>query len=112
MKAFGWDFFWSKHMARFYARYPVLIDASVRALQRHGVNMLIKWGEIMTGLSPKRAFLSPGVVIPILVELARLKLGGARAVGEAKVQIAVNGSARPWQQRVQPARDASPAMVA
>ena len=111
MAAFGWDFFWSKHMARFYARFPVLIDASVRALQTHGVDMLMKWGEVMTGVIPKRSFLSPGVVIPIVVELARLKLGLGRKHGGSPVQIAVNGVARPWNQNARP-RAASASMMA
>ena len=70
-RAYGRDFAWSAKMARLCARYPVLLDASAALGKRRGVRFLREWGEAMTGAKPKRTFLRPGIVFPMLREVAQ-----------------------------------------
>jgi len=65
-RAFGYDFAWSARFARFYLRYPAYLDAAAATLQRHGDSYLAQWAEIMTGAKPKRDFLKPRMLLPIL----------------------------------------------
>jgi menaquinone-9 beta-reductase len=72
-RAFGHDFVWSARFARFYLRYPSFLDAAAATLQRLGDPYLAKWAEIMTGARPKRAFLAPRMLLPVLGDLWRRK---------------------------------------
>ena len=71
-RAFGRDFRWSERFARFYLRHPAFLDAGAAALRRLGEPYLARWGQIMTGARPKRDFLRPGMLLPILAEWMRL----------------------------------------
>lgn len=70
-RAFGRDFFWSRHMAHWYARHPSALDACAALMQRRGPAFLAAWAEVMTGGRSKRAFLRPQLLFPLLVEMAR-----------------------------------------
>jgi geranylgeranyl reductase family protein len=70
--AFGRDFRWSERFARFYLRYPSFLDAGAATLRRLGDPYLARWGQIMTGAKPKRDFLKPSMMLPVLVEWMRL----------------------------------------
>ena len=70
-RAYGRDLAWSAKMARMCARYPLLLDAAAALGKRRGVGFLRDWGEAMTGAKPKRSFLRPGIVFPLLREVAQ-----------------------------------------
>jgi menaquinone-9 beta-reductase len=75
MRSFGNDFRWSARMARVYTRVPLFVEASARALQRHGPSLLYEWGTMMTGAAPKTGFFRPRMFVPVLVEAVRLRFG-------------------------------------
>jgi geranylgeranyl reductase family protein len=77
MAAFGWDFAWSKRLARFLGKHPIFLDAWAEVTRRRGAGFLAEWATVMTGARPKRSFLRPGMGIPILFEAARLCLSRA-----------------------------------
>jgi len=70
-KLFGFDFRWSRTMAVAGARYPLFLDACAEVLRRRGPEFFAKWAEVMTGARPKRSFLHPRMLVPILTEAAR-----------------------------------------
>jgi menaquinone-9 beta-reductase len=76
MNAFGKDFRMSAMMARVYTRLPIFVEASARVMQKQGLSVLSEWGRIMTGAEPKLNFLKPRLVLPILLEAAKLLLKG------------------------------------
>ncbi|HVH80904.1 MAG TPA: FAD-dependent oxidoreductase [Stellaceae bacterium] len=71
-QAFGRDFRWSERFARFYLRHPAFLDAGAATLRRRGNAYLARWGQIMTGAKPKRDFLKPDMLLPVLMEWMRL----------------------------------------
>jgi menaquinone-9 beta-reductase len=83
MTAFGWDFRWSWVMARATVRFPSFLDGTAALMRRRGADFLVEWGEAMTGARPKRAFLRPSVVLPILGETARQWWRGPAATATA-----------------------------
>jgi len=75
-------------MCQLVYRYPILLDACVKAVQRKGNDFLAKWAEIMTGRVPKIHLLHPQFVVVIGYELMALifkkyvlrqKIGPARS---------------------------------
>jgi menaquinone-9 beta-reductase len=70
--AFGRDFRWSARFARFYLRHPLFLDGAAATLRRLGDPYLARWAQIMTGARPKRDFLKPRMLLPVLVESLRL----------------------------------------
>lgn len=70
-RAFGYDFAWSSRFARFYLRYPAFLDAAAATLKRLGDPYLAQWAQIMTGARPKRDFLKPRMLLPVLGDLWR-----------------------------------------
>ncbi len=70
MRAFGWDFAWSRRMAVAYTKFPVLLDAGAALARRRGTAFLAEWAEVMTGARPKRSFLRPGLLAGLTRELA------------------------------------------
>ena len=70
-RAFGHDFAWSSRFARFYLRHPAFLDAAAATLKRRGDPYLAQWAEIMTGARPKRDFLTPRMLLPVLSDLWR-----------------------------------------
>jgi menaquinone-9 beta-reductase len=75
-KRFGRDFFWSRKMAQACVRFPLFLDAFAAASKRRGPEFLARWAAVMTGARPKRHFLRPGVMLPILWEAGRQWLKG------------------------------------
>jgi geranylgeranyl reductase family protein len=73
MRSFGWDFMWSKKLARFLGKYPIFLDAWAAVTRRRGVEFLADWASVMTGARPKRSFFRPGMGLPILAEAVRQK---------------------------------------
>jgi len=74
MAEFGFDFIWSMRMCQLVYRYPILLDACVKAVQRKGNDFLAKWAEIMTGRVPKIYLLHPQFVVVIGYELVVLMI--------------------------------------
>jgi menaquinone-9 beta-reductase len=71
MSAFGRDFFWSRQMARIFARAPFLVDATAALMQRRGPDFMAEWGKVMTGVAPKTQFLRPATLWPLVLETGR-----------------------------------------
>ena len=68
-------------------RYPILLDAATAAVTRKGDRFLARWGDIMTGGSPKFHLLRPDFVIVITFELVWLfvqRLFGFQSVTRKK----------------------------
>jgi hypothetical protein len=69
--AFVGDFFYSKYAARLVYRFPILLDAMACVGQRRGQAFLDFFGEVMTGVKPKIAFLKPGLLLDLTIEILR-----------------------------------------
>jgi geranylgeranyl reductase family protein len=83
MASFGRDFRWSWVMAQATVRFPSFLDGTAALMRRRGAEFLVEWGEAMTGARPKRAFLRPRVVLPILGETVRQWWRGPAAMATA-----------------------------
>src|SRR4029079_3998561 len=83
MTSFGGDFRWSWVMAKASVRFPTFLDGCAALMRRRGAEFLVEWGESMTGAKPKRAFMRPRVVLPILGETARQWWRGPAAMATA-----------------------------
>ncbi len=57
--AFGFEFWSSSLCARLIYQMPIAIDAVAVVGQRRGQAFLDFFGEVMTGVKPKSAFLQP-----------------------------------------------------
>ncbi len=82
MASFGWDFRWSWAMAAGSVRYPAFLDGCAALMRRRGTEFLLEWAEAMTGARPKRTFLRPRVILPILGETLRQWWRGPAGVTE------------------------------
>ncbi|MBN2493958.1 MAG: NAD(P)/FAD-dependent oxidoreductase [Deltaproteobacteria bacterium] len=78
MTAFGRDFFWARQMSRLQARLPLLLDAFADLSNERGMDFMIQWARIMTGIQPKRDLLRPGLALPLLPAIARRAVKGVR----------------------------------
>jgi geranylgeranyl reductase family protein len=87
MTSFGWDFRWSWVMAKGTVRFPAFLDGCAALMRRRGSEFLVEWGEAMTGAKPKRAFLRPRVVLPILGETVRQWWRGPAAMATAAERL-------------------------
>jgi flavin-dependent dehydrogenase len=85
MRSFGWDFAWSRRLARCCGKFPVFLDACAAVTQRRGPRFLAEWAEVMTGARPKSAFLQPRLLLPILVEAAK-QMADGRGMGRGAMQ--------------------------
>lgn len=74
-EAFGNNFYWSLKMGQLLNRFPILLDAMAKLIQRRGGNFLAEWSQAMTGSRSKTWFLEPGVwpflITEIILELFR-----------------------------------------
>lgn len=57
--------------ARVIARLPIALDAMAVVGARRGQSFLDFFGEVMTGVKPKSAFLQPGLLLEVSFELIR-----------------------------------------
>ena len=73
--AFGKNFYWSLKMGQLLCRFPILLDAMAKLIQRRGDRFLAEWTQAMTGSRSKTWFLSlaiwPFLFIEIILELFR-----------------------------------------
>lgn len=74
-EAFGNHFYWSLKVGQLMSRFPVLLDAIAKLIQRRGDQFLAEWMEAMTGTRSKTWFLSldvwPFLTAEIVMELIR-----------------------------------------
>ena len=84
MTSFGRDFRWSWVMATASVRFPTFLDGCAALMRRRGAEFLVEWGEAMTWAKPKRAFMRPRVVLPILGETVRQWWRGPAAMATAE----------------------------
>ena len=71
LEAFGRDFRWSAAGAHLIYRFPILLDAACSYGEKKGQSFLDEFGQIMTGVKPKLAFLNPSLAVPISFYLVR-----------------------------------------
>jgi len=62
----GREFVWSMQMSLFLYRFPIMLDAAAKLINRRGARFLADWAEVMTGSQSKIWFLRPDVG-PLLV---------------------------------------------
>eukprot|EP00026_Physarum_polycephalum_P009237 Phypoly_transcript_09352.p1 GENE.Phypoly_transcript_09352~~Phypoly_transcript_09352.p1 ORF type:complete len:429 (+),score=73.29 Phypoly_transcript_09352:161-1288(+) len=74
-EVFGNNFYWSLKMGQLLCRFPILLDAIAKLIQRRGDHFLAEWMQAMTGTRSKTWFLSlavwPFLFFEILLELIR-----------------------------------------
>lgn len=49
---FGWDFLWGKFIVSIMARYPRLIDATAKVIQRKGMKAILFWALVCLAFVP------------------------------------------------------------
>jgi flavin-dependent dehydrogenase len=102
-KAFGRDFFWSRQMARVFARAPFLVDVTAALMQRRGADYMAEWGRVMTGAAPKWEFLRPSTLVPLAIEAGRQLWNRLVVHAAPTIEYATGGVRTVWQ----PAPDAA-----
>jgi flavin-dependent dehydrogenase len=111
-KAFGRDFFWSRQMARAFARAPFFVDVTAGLMQRRGADYMAEWGKIMTGAAPKLEFLRPAVLLPLAVETGRQLWNRHVAHVTPTIEYEIDGARTVWQQAPDTALYPAPFAVA
>jgi geranylgeranyl reductase family protein len=96
-KAFGRDFFWSRQMARAFARAPFFVDVTAGLMQRRGAEYMAEWGKIMTGAAPKLQFLRPAILLPLAVETGRQLWNRHVAHVAPTIEYEIDGARTVWQ---------------
>ena len=81
-ETFGNHFYWSLKMGQLLCRFPILLDATAKLIQRRGDQFLAEWMQAMTGTRSKTWFLSlevwPFLFVEIILELMRRQFRGQR----------------------------------
>jgi flavin-dependent dehydrogenase len=103
MKLFGRDFFWSRQMARVFARAPFLVDVTAGLMQRRGADYMAEWGQVMTGAAPKSRFLRPSTLLPLVIEAGHQLWDRHVARRAPTIEYAIGTARTVWR----PAPDAS-----
>ena len=70
----GWEFYWSMKMSLLLYRFPVMLDAAAKLVEKKGSRFLAEWAEVMTGSASKTWFLRLDVWPFILLEIG-LQIG-------------------------------------
>lgn len=68
-------------------RFPSFLDGWAALMRRRGSDFLVEWGEAMTGVRSKRAFMRPRVVLPIMGETVRQWWRGPAAMATAAERV-------------------------
>ena len=71
---FGRDFYISFYLAKFFRRYPIILDAIVSVAQRRGTDFLSEYFCALDGTRSKTWFLRPEIGGTIMIECCRLWL--------------------------------------
>lgn len=75
MGEWGWEFYMSMKMSLFLYRFPIILDASAKMIEKKGARFLAEWAEIMTGSGSKTWFLRldvwPFILLEVLAQLGR-----------------------------------------
>jgi flavin-dependent dehydrogenase len=66
---FGRDFWYSMKMAYLLYRFPIMLDAAAKLIEKRGARFLAEWAEVMTGTKSKTWFLRPDVAPFIVLEI-------------------------------------------
>jgi hypothetical protein len=94
---FGRDFFWSRQMARVFARAPFLVDLTAGLMQQRGADYMAEWGRIMTGAAPKSELLRPATLVPLAVEAGRQLFQRYVQGRPPRIEYSVAGVRTTWQ---------------
>ncbi|KYQ89679.1 putative CMF receptor [Tieghemostelium lacteum] len=68
MNRFGHEFNMSMTMSLFLYRFPIVLDAAAKLINKRGSRFLAEWAAVMTGMKPKTWFLRPDVGPLIVLE--------------------------------------------
>jgi flavin-dependent dehydrogenase len=75
----GWEFYWSMKMALLLYRFPIMLDAAAKMVEKKGSRFLAEWAEVMTGSASKTWFLRldvwPFIVLEIGLQMGRNLFG-------------------------------------
>jgi len=71
----GWEFYWSMKMSLLLYRFPIMLDAAAKLIEKRGTRFLAEWAEVMTGTKSKTWFLRfdvwPYIVLEIVAQFFR-----------------------------------------
>jgi len=71
----GMEFFWSMKMSLLLYRFPIMLDAAAKLIEKKGTRFLAEWAEVMTGSKSKTWFLHfdvwPYLVLEIVAQFFR-----------------------------------------
>jgi flavin-dependent dehydrogenase len=65
----GLEFYWSMKMSLLLYRFPIMLDAAAKLIEKRGARFLAEWAEVMTGTKSKTWFLRPDVWPLIVLEI-------------------------------------------
>jgi len=65
----GLEFYWSMKMSLLLYRFPIMLDAAAKLIEKKGSRFLAEWAEVMTGTKSKTWFLRPDVWPLIMLEV-------------------------------------------
>jgi len=65
----GTEFYWSMKMSLFLYRFPIVLDAAAKVIEKKGGKFMAEWARVMTGDAPKTWFLRFNVWPYILIEI-------------------------------------------
>jgi len=65
----GKEFYWSMKMSLLLYRFPIMLDAAAKLIEKRGTRFLAEWAEVMTGSRPKTWFLHLDVWPFLLLEI-------------------------------------------
>jgi flavin-dependent dehydrogenase len=74
-REWGRDFYWSMKMSLLLYRFPIMLDAAAKLIEKRGSKFLAQWAEVMTGTASKTWFLRldvwPFLVLEIIAQAYR-----------------------------------------
>jgi flavin-dependent dehydrogenase len=73
--SWGREFYWSMKMSLFLYRFPIMLDAAAKLIEKRGTRFLAEWAEVMTGSQSKTWFLRldvwPFIMLEVFAQLFR-----------------------------------------
>ena len=67
-RGWGKEFYWSSKVSHLLFRFPILLDAAAKLIEKRGAKFLCDWAEVMTGSQSKCWFLRPDILSLIIIE--------------------------------------------
>jgi geranylgeranyl reductase family protein len=74
-KHWGAEFYWSMKMSLFLYRFPIILDAVAKLIEKRGHRFMSEWAQVMTGQKQKTWFLRldvwPFILLEVFAQAAR-----------------------------------------